>query len=105
MFKKLLTTVGGNPTERDLKQYELVADEISALEPEYQALSDSELRAQTDTFREHLRVSTSGMTDEDAIAVAEARALDDILVPAFATVREAAVRTIGLRHYPVQLIG
>ena len=105
MFKKLLTIVGGNPTERDLKQYELVADEISALEPEYQALSDSELRAQTDIFREQLRVSTSGMTDEDARAVAEARALDDVLVPVFATVREAAVRTIGLRHYPVQLIG
>ncbi|SVC77608.1 uncharacterized protein METZ01_LOCUS330462, partial [marine metagenome] len=105
MFKKVLTAVGGNPTERDLKQYELVSDEISALEPEYQALSDSELRSKTDTFREQLHAATSGLTDDDAIAKAEARALDDILVSAFATVREAAVRSIGLRHYPVQLIG
>ena len=105
MFKKLLTAVGGNPTERDLEEYEIVADAISALEPEYQALTDSDLCHKTDFFREHLSSAISGITDEEAIADAEAIALDDILVPAFATVREAAVRTIGLRHYPVQLIG
>ena len=105
MFKKLLTAVGGKPTERDLKQYELVADEISALEPEYQALSDSQLRAKTDAFREQLRAATSGLSNDDARKEAETHALDEILVPAFAAVREAAVRTIGLRHYPVQLIG
>ncbi len=105
MFKKLLTAVSGNPTERDLKDYELVADGISALEPEYQALTDSELRAKTDAFRDQLRAATSGLSSEEARDKAETRALDEILVPAFATVREAAVRTIGLRHYPVQLIG
>ena len=105
MFKKLLTAIGGKPTERDLTRYELVADEISALEPEYQALSDSELRAKTDAFREQLRAATSGLTDAAASEQAETHALDEILAPAFATVREAAVRTIGLRHYPVQLIG
>ncbi|MDP7260135.1 MAG: hypothetical protein QF376_04555, partial [Anaerolineales bacterium] len=71
MFKKLLTAVGGNPTERDLKRYELVADEISALEPEYQALSDAQLRAKTKTFREQLRAATSGLSDEDAREEAE----------------------------------
>ena len=105
MFKKLLTAVGGNPTERDLKEYEIVADSIAALEPEYRALTDSELCYKTDFFREYISNSISGITDKEAIYNAEVRALDDILIPAFATVREASVRTIGLRHYPVQLIG
>ena len=66
MLKKLLTAVGGNPTERDLKDYEMVADAISALEPEYQALTDSELRSKTDSFRDHLSRAISGITDEEA---------------------------------------
>ena len=52
MLKKILTAVGGNPTARDLKLYEQVAEEIDRLEPEYKALSDSELSAKTDFFRD-----------------------------------------------------
>ena len=65
-------------------------DHINSLEERFEALSDEALRAQTDIFRRRL---VSGET------------LDDILPEAFATVREASKRTIGLRHYDVQLIG
>ena len=56
MLKKILTIVGGNPTARDLKLYEQVAEEIDHLEPEYKALSDSELRAKTNFFRDRKSV-------------------------------------------------
>ncbi len=90
MFRKLVKKVIGDPTERALAQYRLVVDEINALEPAMQNLSDEQLRAKTDAFRQRL---------------ANGETLDDILVEAFALVREAAVRTIGLRPYDVQLIG
>ena len=105
MLKRILTAVGGNPTARDLRLYEQVADEIDRLEPEYQALSDSELRSKTDLFKEKLQSATSGILDaEDKIEI-ETHTMQEILTHSFATVREAAVRTIGLRHYPVQLVG
>src|SRR6202000_1600165 len=65
-------------------------EEINALEPELAALSDEALRARTEDFKKQ---------------VAEGTSLDDILVPAFATVREAAKRTLGQRHFDVQMIG
>ena len=105
MLKKILTVVGGNPTARDLKLYEQVAEEIDHLEPEYKALSDSELSAKTNFFREKLQAAISGISDLDDQIEMESQVMQDILTNAFATVREAAVRTIGLRHYPVQLVG
>jgi len=75
---------------RQLKRFETLVAAINALEPRIQALSDEELRAQTVLFRERFE------TGED---------LDDLLTEAFATVREASVRTLGLRHFDVQLIG
>ena len=80
----------GSANERRIRSYQPRVAAINALEQELAALSDEALRARTDDFKKQ---------------VAEGTSLDDILVPAFATVREAAKRTIGQRHFDVQLIG
>ena len=80
----------GSANERRIRSYQPRVDEINALEKELEVLSDGALRARTDEFKKK---------------VAEGTSLDDILVPAFATVREAAKRTLGQRHFDVQLIG
>src|SRR6202049_98216 len=80
----------GSANDRGIKGYQPRIDAINALEPEVAALSDEALKARTVEFRQQL---------------ADGRTLDDILVPAFATVREAAKRTLGQRHFDVQMIG
>src|ERR1700744_3254941 len=80
----------GSSNDRRIRSYRPRVDEINALEPELVKLSDEALRARTDAFKKQL---------------AEGATLDDILVPAFATVREAAKRALGQRHFDVQLIG
>jgi preprotein translocase subunit SecA len=85
-----LKKIVGDGNDRAVRQIQPMVDSINALEDEYRQLSDDELRAQTDTFRARLE---------------EGESLDDLLPEAFATVREAARRTIGMRHYDVQLIG
>lgn len=90
MFRNLVKKVVGDPVERALARYRDVVEKINALEPAMQKLSDADLRAKTDEFK---RRFAGGET------------LDDLLVEAFAAVREASVRTIGLRHYDVQMIG
>ena len=80
----------GSSNDRRIRTYRPRVDEINALEPELAKLSDEALRARTDEFKKQL---------------AEGATLDDILAPAFATVREAAKRTLGQRHFDVQLIG
>jgi len=80
----------GSANERLIKSYRPRVSAINALEGEIEKLSDDELRARTEEFRRQL---------------ADGKTLDDILVPAFATVREAAKRTLGQRHFDVQLIG
>src|SRR5437763_9493054 len=80
----------GSSNERRIKSYLPRVAQINALEKELEALSDEALRARTDAFKQQ---------------VAEGAALDDILVPAFATCREAAKRTLGQRHFDVQLMG
>lgn len=80
----------GSANDRRVKSFQPRVDAINALEPELEALTDEQLRARTDEFRQQLKDGTK---------------LDDLLVPAFATVREAAKRTLGQRHFDVQLIG
>src|SRR6202521_5316232 len=80
----------GSANDRRIKGYQPRVDAINALEPETSALSDEALKARTAEFRKEL---------------ADGKTLDDILVPAFATVREAAKRTLGQRHFDVQMIG
>src|SRR5258705_8863074 len=90
MFRNIVKKIVGDPNERDVKRHRAVVEEINALEADMKALSDAQLRAKTDEFKRRL---------------ADGEDLDDLLVEAFAVVREASVRTIKLRHYDVQLIG
>ncbi|MCL2631233.1 MAG: preprotein translocase subunit SecA [Firmicutes bacterium] len=76
--------------EKQVKKIELIADKIESLEPVYSAMSDSELQGQTPLLKAQLKAG---------------RTLDDILPEAFATVREASKRVLGMRHFKVQLIG
>lgn len=80
----------GTHSEREVKLILPIVDKIEALEPEYEKLSDEELKNKTEEFKKRLK---------------EGETLDDILVEAYATVREAAKRVLGMRHYRVQLIG
>ncbi|MFL5093747.1 MAG: preprotein translocase subunit SecA [Xanthobacteraceae bacterium] len=80
----------GSANDRRVRKYQPRVDAINALEAEVEKLSDEELRARTAAFKQQ---------------VADGTSLDDLLVPAFATVREAARRTIGQRHFDVQLVG
>ena len=89
-FGALAAKVFGSANDRKIKPYRPTADAINLLEPELEQLSDGDLRARTETFRKQLADGTD---------------LEELLVPAFATVREAAKRTLGQRHFDVQLIG
>src|SRR5919112_415631 len=90
MFGSLAKKIFGSVNDRRLKSYRPKVAAINAMEAELEALSDEQLRARTEEFKAQL---------------AQGKTLDDILVPAFATVREAAKRTLGQRHFDVQLIG
>jgi preprotein translocase subunit SecA len=90
MIGALARKIFGSSNERRIKTYMPRVEEINALEKELEALSDTALRARTDEFKKQ---------------VADGKSLDDILVPAFATCREASKRTLGQRHFDVQLIG
>ncbi|WP_374677891.1 preprotein translocase subunit SecA [Piscinibacter sp.] len=90
MLPKLLTSIFGSRNERLLKQYRRVVTQINALEPGLEALSDEQLRAKTDEFRERH---------------AKGETLDALLPEAFAVVREGSKRTLKMRHFDVQLLG
>jgi preprotein translocase subunit SecA len=90
MFKNFIEKLVGSYSERELKRINPVVDRIEALEPEMQSLTDAELRAKTSEFKKRLE---------------EGETLDDMLAEAFAVVREASVRVLGMRHFRVQLIG
>ena len=86
----LARKIFGSPSDRQVKRYQGKVAAINALEPELAKLSDEQLRARTQEFKAQL---------------AQGASLDDLIVPAFATVREASKRVLGMRHFDVQLIG
>ena len=86
----LARRIFGSPSDRHVKRFQTKVTAINALEPELEKLSDEALRARTQEFKDFL---------------AKGGDLDDLIVPAFATVREAAKRVLGMRHFDVQLIG
>jgi len=90
MITQVLTKIIGTKNERELKRLKPVVQKINSLEPEIQKLSDAELSRKTIEFKEKLE---RGAT------------LEDILPEAFAVVREAARRVLGMRHFDVQIIG
>ncbi len=85
-FSKLLSL----GSDKELKELKKITARVNELEPRFQALSDEELREQTDIFKQRYK---------------DGESLDDLLPEAFATVREASVRTLGMRHFDVQVIG
>jgi len=89
MFKKISQLFGGDPHQRKIESLKEIVDQINDLEQAYEGLSDDALAAKTGEFKHRL---------------AEGETLDDLLVEAFATVREVSKRTLGQRHYDVQLI-
>ena len=133
MLKNLLGRVVGDPSEREVARLKSMVDEINRLGPKFAAMSDAELRALTDEFRTQIAESTAGerqrladlraeiSAEEDAdrrrrldfdlkqaqqeLDKAEGAILRQSLPQAFAAVREASPRTIGLRPFDVQLIG
>ncbi|WP_340615439.1 preprotein translocase subunit SecA [Xenorhabdus entomophaga] len=90
MLIKLLTKIFGSRNDRTLRRLRKVVDVINRLEPDFEKLSDEELKAKTEQFRARLK---------------EGESLDKILPEAFATVREASKRVFGMRHFDVQLLG
>jgi len=133
MLRKMVRAILGDPNQRELQRLQPVVDRINALEPEMRSLSDGELRQLTRRFQDRLRQTTSesrsqidrlqdqldheGDADERRALRQEMESLqrrldgqegeiiEEILPRAFAAVREAAVRTIGQRHFDVQLLG
>src|SRR3954467_7106881 len=90
MFAAVAKSIFGSANDRYVRGLGKYVDAINAFEPNIQALSDEELHGQTEVFRQRL---------------ANGEKLENLLPEAFATVREAAIRTLGMRHYDVQLIG
>ena len=90
MVLSFLTKVFGSKNERDLRQLQPLVARINELEPEIQALTDEQLKGQTVAFRQRLE---------------QGEELDSLLAEAFATVREASIRTLNMRHFDVQMIG
>ena len=105
MIDKFLTKVFGSSNQRFLKSVQPLVNEINALEPSIKKLTDEELRARSGFFKEKVREAVSGIEDKDELKRVEREVLDEILPEAFAIVREASVRTTGMRHFDVQLIG
>lgn len=90
MFKKIAQAVGGDPQKKELERLSALAKSIDHLEPSFESLSDDDLQNKSNEFRKRLN---------------DGESLDDILPEAFAAVREASKRTLGQRHFDVQMIG
>lgn len=90
MLKNFVKLVGGDPNKRAVESYAEVVEAINQLESAYERLSDNELAAKTTEYRNRLEAGET---------------LDELMIEAFATVREVSKRTLGLRHYDVQLVG
>ncbi|HXV11127.1 MAG TPA: hypothetical protein VD839_10030, partial [Burkholderiales bacterium] len=117
MIQTVLRKIFGSRNDRLLRQYQRQVRATNALGPQIEKLTDAELRAKTDEFRARVRDTLAKVpdrADEDAdraaqVATDRARArreaLEELLPEAFAVVREAARRTLNMRHFDVQLLG
>ncbi|HXM49306.1 MAG TPA: hypothetical protein VN956_15810, partial [Pyrinomonadaceae bacterium] len=104
-FDKVLTKVFGSSNERFLKAIRPAIDRINEWEPEIQALSDDELRARTEKFKQQIADAVKDARTKEERKRLEQEALEEILPEAFAVVREGSKRTTGMRHFDVQMIG
>src|SRR3990170_9100433 len=108
MIGSLLKKIVGSRNERKLKRLQAYVDRINQIEPSVQKLSNDELKAKTGEFRERVNNSLSNLNPDlspsDRRQAVE-NALNELLPEAFAVVREAAKRTLNMRHFDAQLIG
>ncbi|HEV7844366.1 MAG TPA: hypothetical protein VGO69_11765, partial [Pyrinomonadaceae bacterium] len=102
---KFLTKIFGSSNQRFLKSIQPIIQQINELEPSLKKLSDDELRARTTEFKERVARAVADSTDPEDRKKRERAILDELLPEAFATVREASVRSTGMRHFDVQMIG
>ncbi len=105
MLNTVLAKVFGTSNERAVKKLLPILAQIASFEETLQALSDEELTAKTVEFRARIKQALGDLTDPEEIAAIEKAALDDLLPEAFAVVREASRRVVGMRHFDVQMIG
>ncbi len=105
MLSNFIKLFGGNPHQRDIEKFTALALKVNALEADFERLSDEALRAKTVEFRNRIADRIKGIDDEKARREAEQAELYELLPEAFAATREASKRTLGMRHYDVQLIG
>jgi preprotein translocase subunit SecA len=102
---KFLTKIFGSSNDRFLKNVAPIVAQINAMEASVKALSDEELRAKTAGFKEKVARAVEGVTDKKERFLKEQEVLNEILPEAFAIVREGSIRSTGMRHFDVQLIG
>jgi preprotein translocase subunit SecA len=105
VLNNVLAKVFGTSNERTVKRMLPVLSQINSFDEQTLHLSDADLAAKTTEFRARIAAATEGITDPDALVAAEKAALDDLLPEAFAVVREAGRRVVGMRHFDVQMIG
>ncbi|MCC7119458.1 MAG: hypothetical protein IT310_13115 [Anaerolineales bacterium] len=105
MLKNFVKLFSGNPTKKTVEQYRGLVEQVNALEEAYSTLSAEALRAKTDEFKAQIALALEGLEEPKELQKAEQDALAEVMPAAFAVVREASKRTIGLRHYDVQIIG
>ncbi len=105
MINSVFTKVFGTSNERAVKKMQPVLDQINAFEPTLEALTDEQLRGKTAEFRERIATRTADIADRDERIAAEKVVLNELLPEAFAVVREAGRRAVGMRHFDVQMIG
>jgi preprotein translocase subunit SecA len=102
---KVYKKIFGSETDRFMKQIKPTVQAVNDLEPQIKKLSDEEMRAKTEEFKAYIAKAVEGIEDQIERRIAERDALNEILVEAFALVREASVRVTGMRHFDVQIIG
>jgi preprotein translocase subunit SecA len=105
MIDRLLTKIFGSSNQRYVNSIQPIVAQINDLEPSFKSLTDEQLRAKTIEFRERIASAIDGIDDEQERRRKEQAALNDVLPEAFAAVREASIRTTGMRHFNVQMIG
>src|SRR6188768_2339900 len=105
MLKNFVKLFSGDPTKKTVEQYRGLVEQVNALEEQYASLSDESIRVHTEEFKARVRLAIEGIEDEEERHKVEQDVLNEIMPEAFALVREASKRTIGLRHYDVQIIG
>jgi preprotein translocase subunit SecA len=105
MFQKIAKAFGIDPQKREVERIARLVEQVNALEPDFEQLSDDALRAKTAEFRERIAAALQGVEGEKERQKVEQEMLNELLPEAFAAVREASKRRLGMRHYDVQMVG